>query len=376
MRVGLFHTIPEEGRTSSEVYARELAAALSALAPVDLELRHFRPKGHLRRRLGVVAPAAKMGGYLDRYVVYQWRARSRRADVYHLVDHGYGHLGFSLDRSRTIATFHDAMLLKFRARELPVEPYPRMSILAHRVDLVALMKCARILTNSEGSREDLLRFTGIDPQRVRVTLLGVSARFAPNEERAERRTASNDRTPTVKILHVGHCGPYKNVEGILRALPLVIRQIQERVELIKVGGPFTPEQLTLISRLRVEDHVRHLGQVSDDTLPGIYREADLVVMPSLHEGFGLPVLEAMACGTPVVASDRGSLPEVMGDAGIMVDDPTNPSELAAGMVRVIKDERLRDDLRARGLARAATFTWERTARATLEVYRDVYEETH
>ena len=308
--------------------------------------------------------------------MYQWRARSRLADVYHLVDHGYGHLGFSLDRHRTVATFHDAMLLKFRARELPVEPYPHMSILAHRIDLVALTKCARILTNSERSREDLLRFTGIDPQRVRVTLLGVSPRFAPSEERGEERAERIDRKPTVRILHVGHCGPYKNVEGLLRALPLVIREAGERVELIKVGSPFTPGQLALISTLRLGDHVRHLGHVSDATLPGIYREADLVVMPSLHEGFGLPVLEAMACGTPVVASNRGSLPEVVGDAGIIVDDPTNASVLAAAIVRAIEDQGLRDDLRARGLARAATFSWERTARETLAVYRDVYEETH
>ena len=92
---------------------------------------------------------------------------------------------FSLDRRRTIATFHDAMLLKFRARELPIDPYPRLSILAHRVDLVALEGCALILTNSERSREDLIRFTGIDPDRVRVTLLGVSPRFAPADESAE-----------------------------------------------------------------------------------------------------------------------------------------------------------------------------------------------
>ena len=370
----MFHTIPEEGRTSSEVYARELSAALLALAPPDLDLRHFRPKGRLRRRLATVPPAAKVGGYLDRYLVYQWRARARRADVYHLVDHGYGHLGFSLDRRQTIATFHDAMLLKFRAHELPVEPYPRMSILAHRVDLMALTKCARVLANSEGSRRDLIRFTGIDPHRVSVTLLGVSPQFSPADENAVVPPAPIDRKSTVKILHVGHCGPYKNIEGLLRALALVIRDSSERVELIKVGGPFTPAQQELIGALRLDDHVRHLGHVSDDKLPGIYREADLVVMPSLHEGFGLPVLEAMACGTPVVASNRGSLPEVVGDAGILVDDPTDASALAAGMVRAIEDSRLRADLRARGLARAATFTWERTARATLGAYRDVYEE--
>ena len=138
MRVRLFHTIPEEGRTSSEVYARELTGALSALAPPDLELRHSRPKSRLRRRLGAVAPAARLAAISTATWCTSGEARSHHADVYHLVDHGYGHLDFSLDRHRTIATFHDAMLLKFRARELPVEPYPHLSILAHRVDLVAL----------------------------------------------------------------------------------------------------------------------------------------------------------------------------------------------------------------------------------------------
>lgn len=376
MTVRLYHTIPEEGRTSSEVYVRELTAALSALAPPDLDLRHFQPTGRLRGALAPFAPADRLGGYIDRYVVYQWRARSASADLHHIVDHGYGHLGFSLDPRRTIANFFDAMLLKFRARELPVDRYPRLTILAHRADLVAIRRAARIIAISQSSRNDLIRFTGVDPGRVRVILLGVSPRFAPCDVEVDAEAALGVRAGSPQILHVGHCGPYKNVEGILWALPRAIRLLGEPIQFVKAGGPFTAAQRRLISKLGIEDHVVHLGPVPDDRLPQIYREADLLVMPSLHEGFGLPVLEAMASGTPVLAANRGSLPEVVGDAGLLVDDPTDPDALAGAMVRGLGDAKLRRDLRARGLAWAATFTWERTAWETLEVYREVYEETH
>lgn len=372
----MYHTIPEEGRTSSEVYVRELTAALSALTPTDLDLRHFQPTGRLRHSLAGFAPAARMGGYVDRYLVYQWRARSAPADLHHIVDHGYGHLGFSLDPRRTIANFFDAMLLKFRARELPVDRYPRLTILAHRADLAAIKRAARVIAISRSSRNDLVRFTRVDPGRVRVILLGVSTRFAPCDVEVDVGAVSDVRAASRRILHVGHCGPYKNVEGILRALPRATRLLGEPVQFVKAGGPFTAAQRTLIGTLGIGDHVVHLGPVPDDRLPQIYREADLLVMPSLHEGFGLPVLEAMASGTPVLAANRGSLPEVVGDAGLLVDDPTDPEALAGAIVQGLGDGALRRDLRARGLARAATFTWKRTAQETLEVYREVYEETH
>ena len=376
MNVRLYHTIPEEGRTSSEVYARQLAMALGAVAPAEVEVAHLYPRGRLRCALAGFPPAARIGGYVDRYVVYQWRARSYPADVHHVVDHGYGHLGFSLDPRRTVASFHDAMLLKFRARELAIDHYPYLTVLAHRVDLVAIARAARIIAMSESSRNDLLRLTRVDPGRVRVILHGVSPRFAPGEVVNGEAVASIDRTGPPRILHVGHCGPYKNVEGILQALPQAIRLLGEPIQFVKAGGPFTAAQRKLISKLGIEDHVVHLGPVPDERLPRIYREADLLVIPSLHEGFGLPVLEAMASGTPVLAANRGSLPEVVGDAGLLVDDPTDPDALAGAIVRGVGDATLRRDLRARGLARAATFTWERTARQTLEVYREVYEETH
>jgi glycosyltransferase involved in cell wall biosynthesis len=109
-------------------------------------------------------------------------------------------------------------------------------------------------------------------------------------------------------------------------------------------------------------------------LPGVYADADLLLMPSLHEGFGLPALEAMACGTPVIASNQGSLPEVVGEAGLLVE-PTEVEQIAAAAERLLTDAELRADLRKKGLERARTFTWERPARETLAVYQRVYEES-
>jgi glycosyltransferase involved in cell wall biosynthesis len=264
------------------------------------------------------------------------------------------------------------MLLKLHARELPVDAYPRLSMLGNRLNLAGMRRVARVIAVSNSSREDLLRFTDCDPARVHVIPEGVSGRFQPCD-----RAVADDRPrcdAPVRVLHVGHCGVYKNVEAVLCAVPLIGKRLARRVEFVKVGGPFTPAQAALIDKLRLGGRVRHLGFVPAAELPAVYRDADLLLMPSLYEGFGLPVLEAMACGTPIVASDRGSLPEVVGDAGLTVD-PTDVDGLADAAVRVLADPLLRADLRRRGIERARSFTWERTAAATLDLYRQVYEES-
>ncbi len=371
MRVRIFHTIPGEGRTSSEVYARELAEGLRRVGDGEIEISHWATSGPLRRAAGPVRPLARVGGYVDRYLIGQWRARGRDADVNHIIEHGYSHLAFSLDPRRTVVTFHDTMLSKLRARELPVEAYPRLAMLGNRLNLTAIRRVAAVITVSESSRNDILRFTDCDPSRVHVILEGVSERFRPPNGKGNGRGEGLDGRP-LRILHVGHCGVYKNIEGILRALPLLLARLGPRVVFVKVGGPFTRGQLALIDRLGIEQSVRHLGMVPAADLPRVYADADLLLMPSFHEGFGLPVLEAMACGTPVVASNQGSLPEVVGEAGLLVE-PTDTEQIAAAAERLLTGDRLRADLRQKGLERARAFTWERTARETLAVYRNVYD---
>ncbi|MBI4242393.1 MAG: glycosyltransferase family 4 protein [Candidatus Rokubacteria bacterium] len=299
-------------------------------------------------------------------------ARGRDAEVNHIVDHGYGHLAYSLDPRRTAVTFHDAMLLKLKARELPINSYPWFTMLGHRLSLGAIARVSRVITPSESARRDLLRLTRCRPERVRVVPLGVSGHFRPPAAPCPDRAPGAAGRPA-RILHVGHCGPYKNIETILRTIPAIARRLGERVLFTKVGDPFTRPQRALIARLGIDGQVEHLGKVPLERLPQVYAGADLLLMPSFDEGFGLPALEAMACGTPVVVSDRGSLPEVVGDAGLLIP-PDDIEALAGAVERVLTDRALTADLRGRGLERARAFTWERTARATLEVYREIHAE--
>jgi glycosyltransferase involved in cell wall biosynthesis len=362
MKVRILHTLPSEERTSSEVYADELSGALRRLTDDTVTITDWRPPAGGRRR----GPRR----YLRRYLGYQWSVRGGNGAVNHIVDHGYGHLAFSLDPQRTVVTLHDTLLLKLAAGELP-GPRPRRTILGHRFSLAAIRRVAHVITDSESSRQDFLRFIDYDPARVTTIPLGISKRFQPRADPGGRPAGTNAARP-LRLLHVGHCGFYKNIEGILRAIPAITRKLGRPVVLVKVGTPFTAEQRELVAQLRIGAQVEHLGAVAAEALPGVYQDAQLLLMPSWHEGFGLPVLEAMACGIPVVASDRGSLPEVVGDAGLLVD-PQDMDGLAEAAVRVLSDRGLRARLRRRGLERAALFSWERTARQTLAIYRSVGE---
>jgi glycosyltransferase involved in cell wall biosynthesis len=336
-----------------QVYGRELAASLASL-PESPHVRLIYVDGDCRRALG------RVGGYLDRYVAYQLRAGSR-ADVSHVLDHGYGHLTFRLDPDHTVVTVHDTMLLKIAAGEVPGSSGRRLTTLAHRISLSAIRRVARVITDSESGRRDFLRFVDYDPDRVIVVPLGVAQLF-----NGSARQASDLNT----ILHVGHCDSYKNIETMIETLPLVSNRLGRPVVLLKAGGAFTSGQRQLIARLDLEAQIHHLGQVDDSALAALYRRAGCLLMPSLDEGFGLPALEAMASGTPVVASNRGSLPEVVGNAGLLVD-PEDREAIAEAICRVLSDLSLRRTLKRKGRERAACYTWEATARQTLAVYEQV-----
>src|SRR6267143_5025392 len=327
MKVNLYRTLAEEGRVSMEVYADELSAALRLLNE-DLTVRDVTGRGHLRRRFRGVPAGARVGGYFDLYVRYQFTARGAAADVSHIVDHGYGHLVFSTDPARTVVTFHDAMLLKMNAGEVPRSRSFWFTLLGHRLSLAGIRRASWVIVPSISSKNDFLRFVSFPAERVTVVPYGVGEHFFCTPARPGRNGSSGR---TVRLLHVGHCGVSKNIEGILRALPRIGASFGRMPEFIKVGSRFTRQQTDLIRELGLDKYVTHLGLVDNVAdLPGIYASADALLMPSLYEGFGLPPLESMACGTVVVASNRGSLPEVVGDAGILVE-PTDPGSIAEGV---------------------------------------------
>jgi glycosyltransferase involved in cell wall biosynthesis len=216
----------------------------------------------------------------------------------------------------------------------------------------AVRRARAVLTGSEYSKAQIVEWSGVDPNRVVVIHGAAGEEFTPDGEIHEPGYPY--------VLYVGNHKPHKNLARLVRALAQVRREHSLRLIL---AGPVEPDLLALARSLGIADRLVFLGPVSDERLPALYRGALAFVFPSLHEGFGLPPLEAMACGTPVVSSLATSLPEVVGQAALPVD-PLEVDSIASGIDRIVGDEQLRRELRARGLARAARFSWDESARRT------------
>jgi glycosyltransferase involved in cell wall biosynthesis len=232
----------------------------------------------------------------------------------------------------------------------------------------SLRRAQRVIAVSQFTRDDLVDRYGLDPSRVVAIRNGVSPRFHPDmEAAAETRMAFGLERPFV--LFVGALQARKNAPALLEAFARL--RGHGDLELVLAGGDRggLHEVRERMRELGLGSRVRLLGHVPEAMLPGLYSAAELLVFPSLYEGFGLPALEAMACGTPVCASSTTGLGEAVGGGGLTFD-PRSSEEIAECMRRLLEDTALRDGLRTVGLERAAMFTWRRSAEATAAVYRE------
>lgn len=239
----------------------------------------------------------------------------------------------------------------------------------------AARRADAVITDSEHSRSDLLRYLCLPAPRVHTIPCGIDSRFVPVPDGSERRAVLGRYGITRPyLLYVGGINARKNIARLFEAYALV-RQRYPELALVVAGKRQwrTAAIDAAFERLELAQHVHFTGYFEEADLPALYSAAEVFVFPSLYEGFGLPPLEALACGTPVVTSAVASLPEVVGDAALTVD-PYDVAGLEAAIERALADSALREDLRRRGLARAAGFTWERAAQATLAVYREVLAE--
>ncbi len=231
----------------------------------------------------------------------------------------------------------------------------------------------RLIAISESTRDDLVRMWNVDRSKVTAIPLAADAEFRPRspEEIAEACGRYGLR-PGDYILYVGMLEPRKNVDRLVEAFGTVANGLPD-VDLVIAGrrGWMYDQIFARVEALGLRDRVRFTGYVPSQDLPALYGGARLFSYPSRYEGFGLPVLEAMSCGAPVVTTSVSSMPEVAGDAAILVA-PDDVAGLAAALLRVSSDAACRDDLRCRGLARAKTFSWERCARETIAVYEAAF----
>jgi len=268
----------------------------------------------------------------------------------------------------TVVTFHD---LSFYLMPRAFNRQNRLYLQAF--SQWAARRARRLIAVSEHTRQDLIRLLGVPPARVDVVYNGVDDCFRPEPDaRRIERFRQEKGLPARFLLYLGTIEPRKNVPGLLRAYAEARRRGLADPLVIAGGRGWGDERIAqLLDQLDLRSSVTLTGFVASDERPLWYNAATLFAFPSYYEGFGLPVVEAMACGTPVVSSDRSCLPEVIGDAGVLVD-PDDPSAWAAALVMVVRDAALRHDLAARGIERARRFTWKAAARATLQTYRTAW----
>lgn len=275
----------------------------------------------------------------------------------------------ALTRCPSVVTIHDCIHLMF-PQYLPnrlAAPYARASM------WVATRKADRILTVSEASKRDILRFFDIPPERITVVHNAIDDRFLsrPDEEHIER-VRQRYQLDHPFALYVGNIKPHKNIDRLIDAFGRARAQGLDDLRLIIIGDELSkyPALRQAVHRHRLDKHVRFFGFQPIERLSVFYRLAKVFVFPSLYEGFGLPPLEAMACGTPVVTSSVSSMPEVCGDAALLVD-PTDPSAIASGLLRATTDESVRADLVCKGHARARQFSWAESVRRIHGIYMEV-----
>ncbi len=289
------------------------------------------------------------------------------ADVY------FGPVGIAPTKRpcKAVITVHDITSILFREQNLPDHQRFWETWLSRSV-----RAADAVLTNSEATKRDLVERLAIPSERIRAIHLGVHEQFHQAkfslDSQAQQRVKHRYHLPNHFVLCVATLSPRKNVAGLVKAFSLIKKGKQPDLRLVIVGnkGWLCDDILQTVRSLGLENEVLFTGYVEDQDLPYIYAGAAVFAFPSFYEGFGFPVLEAMACGVPVVTSNVSSLPEVAGDAALLVD-PHQPEQIAKAISQLLVDEKLRRDLVEKGLRHARQFTWERTARETLRVFEEV-----
>jgi len=370
MRIAYDATAIPRLMAGAAVYTYELARALAA---VDVENEyvifahgpHFDDLPRMRpgpRVLKVRAPSRPLR-LLWEQAVLPWRLRRLRIDVLHSPHHTTPLLPCAC---RRVVTIHDLTFFLLPERYPPTRRlyFQVMTRLSARV-------ADAIIVPSEAVRGDVMRLLRLPAERVFVIPEAAGAAFHPQDAVAIEAVRRRYGLEEPFLLSVGSLEPGKNRERLLQALArLRARGLKHGLVVAGQQAWRHEGEAPLARRLGLADSVRFLGHVPQADLPALYSAADLFVFPSLYEGFGLPALEAMACGTPVVASNVSALPEVVGDAALQVS-PLDVEALADAMERLLRDDRLRADLRERGLEQARQFSWEKAARQTVEVYHRV-----
>lgn len=382
-RVAVISPLVEENWHSIDLCAEMLLANLRAHHTSWIQAERVSPR-MVRRfeflpRVGRRRTAVNADRLLNRFWDYPryLRRRAREFDVFHLAEHSYGQLARVLPAERTVVTCHD--LETFRCLLEPErDPRSRLYRIMAQQQMAALRMAARVVCVSHTVRDELLGFGLVPAERVTVVPNGTDPACSPlpnptADTEAALLLASS--RPTIDLLHVGSTAGRKRLDVLLRVFATVRKELPQ-ARLIRVGGAFAPAHQTLIRELDLEDSILVLPFMNREILAAVYRSAALVLQPSEAEGFGLPVTEAMACGTPVVASDIPVLREVGGTVATYcpVGDVSGWSRAILELLTERRENPERwNALRSASARHGALYSWEENARGLVAIYRELLE---
>ena len=370
MRIGIDGIPLAAPRTGVGHYTFELARSLALLAPAaDFTLISPKPPGTSSASESKTdTPANLHNIYLSPSLLnLRWWSlslpiylRRRPLDLFHGTNYDIP----LWNKGPSVVTIHDLSLL------LHADTHEQRLVFRGRRRLPLMARSATmIITPSQSVKREACEYLEVESSKIAVTPLAPRSVFEPieREETIETRRRLGIRDDFV--LFVGTIEPRKNLLTLARAFDEILRTTPLRPQLVIAGmeGWLTNDFFSFIKGTGLSDHVCFTGYLHDQDLRALYSSCSVFVYPSLYEGFGLPPLEAMACGAPVISSRIPAIVETVGQAACLIE-PANCSELAGAIVRLLEDERARKELSVSGLERVKDFSWERTARATLEVY--------
>jgi glycosyltransferase involved in cell wall biosynthesis len=364
MHVGIDARLVYHTRAGIALYTLHLTQALAEAFPNDsfTLLQDARNRKPLISAPNVtIAHTRVPSHHRAEQVLLPWVVRGLGAEVFHSPDF-IPPLRYS---GHSVITIHDLAFL--------IYPHFMTSDAARYYGQIdnAVRHADQIIAVSESTKRDLIRMLGTPEEKISVIYEAVDPLLGPlDRAEALRHVQTVYDLPEDFILFVSTIEPRKNVGGLLRAYSRLRQDYKLTPALALVGAPgwLSDDVYALVDKLGLRPYTRFLGRVGDDGLRYLYNAAQCLVHPAFYEGFGLTALEAMACGTPVIVSNVSSLPEVVGDAGLLVD-PEQDEEITVALWRLLTDVNLREQLRAKGLQRAAAFSWRQAAEQTMRVYR-------
>lgn len=359
---------------SMDVYADNLVAWLKVLQP-DWTIVEVAPNPWSNKE-NLWHSGTGLRKYFERFWHHPRNVSKQEADIFHIIDHSNAHIAYWLKKigHPVVVTCHDLVQFVYPEILRAQSRLPALSLASWRFSVQGMRVANHVIAVSANTAKDINEMLKIEPERIAVVPNGVESKFCvlPLKEVEQLRQKYTSSPEAICLLNVGSTHQRKNIFTILQVVE-VLKARGLTVCLWKTGDDFTVEQKKFIHDRGLEKDIIYLGKPDQETLVQIYNAADVLLSPSLYEGFGLTILEAMACGTPVITSNVSSLPEVAGDAAILVE-PMDTQAIAEAVYRLQKDRIYRQLLVEQGLARVKLFMWEKTAQQVAKSYERVLKQ--